>query len=207
MGEPKRSAPCDDPRQCPLHIAKYLPRRNAHRLETLSAKPGIARFVARRPIAAIMRLAVDLDAKPRLQTGEVEHIPALRALLAKLEAVRPLSKLLPQQDLGQAHLLAQPSRPFHRSARRADGSVLRAPLQILPGTGRGTIRRSRMVEGPNPGRRAADPSVSPAASHLPVPGRIWVRHRPAHAPPHPVVRCDHVTLSTFHAPFSRTRSK
>jgi hypothetical protein len=47
--------------------------------------------------------------------------------------------------------------------------------QILPGTGRGTIRR--MVEGAHfsaiaaPDDRRA-PSVTPSARHLPVPGRI-----------------------------------
>jgi len=41
--------------------------------------------------------------------------------------------------------------------------------QILPGTGRGTIRR--MVEGPML-RGGFDPSVSASRCHLPVPGRI-----------------------------------
>jgi len=40
--------------------------------------------------------------------------------------------------------------------------------KILPGTGRGTIRR--MVEGAARARRA--PSVSTLCCHLPVPGRI-----------------------------------
>jgi hypothetical protein len=54
--------------------------------------------------------------------------------------------------------------------------------QILPGTGRGTAPNSFLgvVEGSDEGvrylealRRAeSDPSVSPAAIHLPVPGRI-----------------------------------
>jgi hypothetical protein len=48
--------------------------------------------------------------------------------------------------------------------------------KILPGTGRGTIRR--MVEGSEPRLlasdlwRGSDPSVTPSARHLPVPGRI-----------------------------------
>ena len=46
--------------------------------------------------------------------------------------------------------------------------------KILPGTGRGTMWN--MVEGPLPTvairRVEADPSVTPSARHLPVPGRI-----------------------------------
>jgi len=41
---------------------------------------------------------------------------------------------------------------------------MRLQFQILPGTGRGTATRSGVVEGA--------PSVTPAACHLPVPGRI-----------------------------------
>ena len=45
------------------------------------------------------------------------------------------------------------------------------PLNILPGTGRGTVRST--VEGLH--RRLhvpASPSVTPSGRHLPVPGRI-----------------------------------
>ena len=41
---------------------------------------------------------------------------------------------------------------------------------ILPGTGRGTMRS--MVEGSIGRGGGFDPSVRPAACHLPVPGRI-----------------------------------
>jgi len=42
--------------------------------------------------------------------------------------------------------------------------------EILPGTGRGTMRS--MVEGPWSLGGVVGPSVSPAGCHLPVPGRI-----------------------------------
>ncbi len=47
--------------------------------------------------------------------------------------------------------------------------MLEQGIKILPGTGRGTIRR--MVEGPR-SVGAIDPSVSASRCHLPVPGRI-----------------------------------
>src|SRR5690606_34245525 len=58
--------------------------------------------------------------------------------------------------------------------RMAPSRVSPAPpgsFLFLPGTGRGTVARSAMVEGPSLRLGPFDPSVSPAASHLPVPGR------------------------------------
>ena len=43
------------------------------------------------------------------------------------------------------------------------------PYEILPGTGRGTMRS--MVEGPSDLGGGVDPSVSASRRHLPVPGR------------------------------------
>ena len=96
---PKRPTSLNDPDHNPLHIPKHLARRNPHRLEPQLKQPPITPLFPRGSIPTIMRLAIDLDAKPRLQTGEVQRIPFLRALLAKLEPARPLSKLLPQQYL------------------------------------------------------------------------------------------------------------
>jgi len=166
---PKRLTLSDDTRQHSFHIRKHLARRNPHRLEAQLEQPPIALFVAFRPVAAIVRFAVHFDTKPCLHAGKVENEPFLRTLLAKPEPAGPPAKLLPEQHFRKAHLLAQLSRKLHRLSGRPHGPMFH-PSQILPGTGRGTMRS--MVEGPSLGHRPVDPSVSAPRCHLPVPGRI-----------------------------------
>jgi hypothetical protein len=51
--------------------------------------------------------------------------------------------------------------------------MLDSSAKILPGTGRGTSRRSRMVEGSRGASHSrADPSTVLRTVPLPVPGRI-----------------------------------
>jgi hypothetical protein len=64
----------DDGPQNGLEVVQDLFRRNAHRLDARAGKPGVAGFVALRPISAPVRLSVDLDGEARVVAEEVERI-------------------------------------------------------------------------------------------------------------------------------------
>ena len=128
-------------------------------------------------VAAIMRFAVDFDGETGGEAGEIERVGLGWHLLAELETAGPLLELHPKQHLGQAHGLAQRAGTLDRVRVRTNRSMHRPP-QILPGTGRGTIRR--MVEGPGaivhrPALQAPPRLLRPLRGHLPVPGRKRVR--------------------------------
>jgi hypothetical protein len=133
---------------------------------------GVPRRIPLRTVTTIVRFAIDLDSQPHGQTGEIDHVVILGTLLAESEPTRPPAELLPEENFRQAHLPAETARMLHRFRGCSNGPVP-STRHILPGTGRGTIRRSRMVVGSIGGHRPIDPSVSAPRCHLPVPGRIF----------------------------------
>ncbi len=98
-----------------------------------------------------MRFAVHLDREPGFEATEVELIPSLRCLTAKLETAGASAKLLPEQNLGQAHPTAQYASLLNMLDRRTkDFGLARAPSTALravplPVPGRNVVTRARHI--------------------------------------------------------------
>ena len=128
--------------------------------------------ITSRPVATIMSFAVDLDRKACRQTCEVQHIRSLRTLLPEPEPPRLRLQRPPQKTLGGRHLLPQPPSHDDGACRGTNRAMPDSAPLLLPGTGRGTARRRRGVEGPhNLGGMRIGPSTSLRLVPLPVPGR------------------------------------
>ena len=161
-----------DPENHPLKIVVNFFCRYAHRNEPQGLQREIPTPVALRPVAPIVGFPVNLDGEPRPETSKVERERALRTLFTKPVAARPLLERPPEKAFRRAHVLAQLARQLHRGRWSAHGSVPHTPFLLLPGTGRGTARRRRVVEGPNGFRgQGTGPSTSLRLVPLPVPGR------------------------------------
>ncbi len=118
--------------------SKHFTRRNAERLEPQRFQFDVSLGIPRRPVAAIMRLAVNLDRQARRQTGKVEAVRTNRMLPAEPIAPGSQPQGTPQHDLGRV-----PGPAF--AAGELDG---------LPGCGEdpSTPRLRRAVPLPVPGR-------------------------------------------------------
>jgi len=86
---------CDDAKNHRFNIRQHFLCRDTHDHEPAIGEPGIAHLVKDRPIAAIMRLAVDLDNQPRRLAEEVRDIRPGRMLPAEFETARSLTQLAP----------------------------------------------------------------------------------------------------------------
>jgi hypothetical protein len=58
-------------------------------------------------VAVAVTFSVDLDNQTPLEAGEINSHFAEGELLSEFVTVRAFAKLLPEQNLGQAHLLPQ----------------------------------------------------------------------------------------------------
>ena len=134
-----RAALLDDSRNDTFQIAEHLCGRNSHRREAVLRQIPVPPLIPLRPISAVVRLSVNLDCDACLKTGKIQGKRPLRALLSKLEPTRPILQRPPQQPFRGAHVLAKPTRAFHRLDRRLEDT--RAPSTML-----------RMVPLPVPGR-------------------------------------------------------
>jgi hypothetical protein len=92
-----------------VHVLENVTRRDAKDTKAVTPKQRVASGVAPRLVAEAVPLSVDLDDKPVLETGEVDGDRSDRKLPSELQTAGTLSKLLPQQNLRQAHLAPQPA--------------------------------------------------------------------------------------------------
>ncbi|OQW42259.1 MAG: hypothetical protein A4S12_01070 [Proteobacteria bacterium SG_bin5] len=95
MEGPTRGCKGDDGRYDRLEVGQYIAGRDTQRFDAVTGEQRIALGIPRQAIAALMRFAIDLDAKFRLGTIEVQHIGAGGMLVAELKAVRPRAQRLP----------------------------------------------------------------------------------------------------------------
>lgn len=120
------------------NIIKRAPRGYTNDLDALCGQPCVAIRIAVRPVAHIVRDAVDLNRHASLGTEEVEHITSSRMVAAKLESARTCPQRAPQQAFGQAQLAAQSPCTFDRFSWSAQhgahpSTALRAVPLPVPG--------------------------------------------------------------------------
>ena len=84
-----------------LKIIQHILRRQSQHGKSSRRQPRIPSLISRRPVAAIVRLAVDLDRQPPVETGEVKHDLAQWMLPPEFEPAGPLAQCPPDQDFGQ----------------------------------------------------------------------------------------------------------
>src|SRR3569623_732109 len=99
-------------------------------------KEGVARFVVRRSIAAIVNLAIHLDDQAGFAAVEINDIGADRVLAAELHAGPAAAEPLPEQYFRQAHLfalLAGEDRFRAERSWRGPSTALRAVPLPVPG--------------------------------------------------------------------------
>ncbi len=84
-----------------LWIAQHVGSGDAYHSYTSRLKPCILFDILRRPLATIMRFAIDLDDQPRCVAIEIRNVRSGRVLPAKLQATGPLPQHTPQQHFRQ----------------------------------------------------------------------------------------------------------
>ena len=82
----------------------------SHRLDPHRSELRIPHFVPFRPVAHVVRCAVDLDAQLRPGTIEIEGIAAELMLSAKMDPFGRATKQVPQQHFWKGHLAAELAR-------------------------------------------------------------------------------------------------
>jgi hypothetical protein len=88
---------------CGIDIGKKLSSGNAHNLDPQRLQLRVAIDITLWPIAARMRLTIDLERDFGFGTIEIEDISSHRMLTPKLHDPGTSAEALPQQHLGQAH--------------------------------------------------------------------------------------------------------
>ena len=119
-----------------VQIGQHIARRHAAQAVAVLTQKPIALDVTRGSFAPIMRLAVNLDAKPRRRSVEVDNIRADRMLPAKTNPGSRPSKRSPEQHFRVAHVAAQLARDCHlgpQHSRRTPSTALRAVPLPVPG--------------------------------------------------------------------------
>jgi len=116
-----------------LQILQNVPSPNPEHRKSLSFQRRDPRAIAFRPVATIVRLAIDLDPQSDFEAGEVDYVRSNRKLAAEAKTAGPFAQLLPQQDFGQAHVLAQaascPDRLDRADEDKGDPSTM---LRMVP---------------------------------------------------------------------------
>jgi hypothetical protein len=100
----------DDEGKHSVHVPEHVARWDPKNAESFTSKQRVASSIATRLVAERMSLPIHLDNHPMAETGEIRRDPIRRELAPELQPVRPLPQLLPQQDLGQAHLAPKLTR-------------------------------------------------------------------------------------------------
>ena len=113
-------------------IPQHVRGRNANQDKPALAQESLASFVPNGSIAVEVARPIDLDRELCRRTIEIEDIRTDGMLASKFDAVR-VSKMLPKQDLGQAHLAAERTGSAYRICPST--SLRLVPLPTL-GVGR-----------------------------------------------------------------------
>ena len=92
-------------------VRQNVGRGDPQREDTLKAKRLIAHQIPLRPVATVMRLAIDLNRQPGVGAEEIEHIRTERVLAAKLQPTRTRSQDTPEQHFRQRHLTTKVACP------------------------------------------------------------------------------------------------
>jgi len=123
----------NDSIQAHLQILQHVSRRNSEHGKSLPVQRRVPRAIAFRPVVAIVRFAIDLDPQSNFEAGEVDYVRSYRKLASEAKTVGPFAQLLPQQDFGQAHVLAQaascPDRLDWADGDKGDPSTM---LRMVP---------------------------------------------------------------------------
>ena len=128
-----------------LEVVEHIARRNPNGLEPDMGKHGVTRCIAAWVRAHPVRLSVNLDYEPPVEAGEIGHTAVARKLTTEAMTVRALSKLLPEDDFWQRHLVTELACTSDVRVRRTDRSMSHPP-RFGPST------MLRMVPLPVPGR-------------------------------------------------------
>ena len=90
-----------------IQIPQHIRRRNPHCPDPMLCQPRIAPRVTLWPVAALMRLSIDLNAQFRRVAVKIEIVIARRMLVPELVALRSRAKGFPENDFRECHLTAQ----------------------------------------------------------------------------------------------------
>jgi hypothetical protein len=112
-----------------VHVSEDIGSGNSKRPDTDALKLDVACGVSLRPIAAIVRLSVNLDREAGFAAKEIEDKRSKWMLPAKLEAFGTRSKNAPKQGFRQAHILTQRSGALEVSHRHSCPSTM---LRMVP---------------------------------------------------------------------------
>ena len=179
----------DNPAKDRVRIFEDIGGRNTQCLDSSGPQALVPNVIPPGPVAARMRLPVHFDRQPRVGAEKIQHIGSGRMLASKLQAIRALSKPMPDDDLGQSHLAT-------KLACAARGSRLRLWCDVfqhfpstvlrtvpLPETSSGRIFTSSLLADAStrPRRQPAAPSCGCCGSGE-VPGRRSRCRRPRHSP-------------------------
>jgi hypothetical protein len=116
-----------------IRVAPNVRGRDADDLKSFRREFGVAFLVSFRPVAHVVRDAVDFDDQADLVAVRVEEVFPRVALLADLQSIRTRLEALPQEHFGKAHFPAQllrqrlcPSRALQHSDPPLQGEVAAA---------------------------------------------------------------------------------
>ncbi len=119
----------------PVSILQNIASGDVQHPVAILQQKCIARSIARRTVATIVRLPIDFHDEAALLAIEVDDVRTDRMLSAKFEAGYRPAYALPYQHFGQAHFASKFARGVHFRAtfgRHAPSTTLRAvplPLQ------------------------------------------------------------------------------
>ncbi len=114
----------------------HLGRRDADHCQRPFPKLRIPTLISAAVLRVIVRGSVHLDDQSRFTAEEIYHVRLDWMLPSEFQAARPLPKLLPQHDLRQRHLAAEPASGVNNRTlqlRRAPFTALRTVPLPVPG--------------------------------------------------------------------------
>ena len=122
----------------PVQVLKHVTSGDSRHSKPLATEHRVTRDIAPRLIAEAMSFPVDFDNEASFETGEIDSHLTDRKLFPEFVTIRPFSQLLPQKNLGQAHVLPQRTRALNLLDRRvedawAPSTALRAVPLPIPG--------------------------------------------------------------------------
>ena len=90
-----------------IQIAENIVRGESHNAMAVLRQESVSPGVEIGPVAALMRLTIDLDRQPGRATIEIDHIRPDGVALAKLRAEFASPDLIPEPHFGQRHLASE----------------------------------------------------------------------------------------------------